>query len=67
MAATQPKQIMITKIGSAVSEPQGSTPAIPFRAEVQTDDGPMVLNLTQNAAAELKVELEKYLQARGYP
>jgi hypothetical protein len=58
---------MITKIGGPIVErsASGSNEGIPFRTEVQTADGPAVLSLTPNAAAELKKELETYLRLRG--
>jgi len=59
---------LITKIGPITDgdKPQmGPRHTIPFRIEVRTDGGPGVLELTQDAAAELVKELAIYLQVRG--
>jgi hypothetical protein len=63
------KQIgMIRKIGPSIVEPRHSgidkVEGVPFRAEVQMDDGPAVLSLTPSAAKELKKELEIYLKGQ---
>ena len=61
-AASQRKMYMrslepITRVGPA-AEP-------PFRIEAEMDDRPVVLNLSPSAAAELREELERYLQSHS--
>jgi hypothetical protein len=58
---------LITKIGPITDGPKpqmGPIHTIPFRIEVQMAGGPGVLELTQDAAAELVKELGTYLQAK---
>jgi hypothetical protein len=58
---------VITKVGPASGDSgSDSTGPIPFRIEVHTADGPMVLSLSQSAAAELAEQLGIYLRARGF-
>jgi hypothetical protein len=47
----------ITRVGRA-AEP-------PFRIEAEMEDRPVVLNLSPSAAAELRAELDRYLQSHS--
>ena len=38
---------------------------LPFRIEAEMDERPVFLNLSPSAAAELRKELDRYLQSRG--
>jgi hypothetical protein len=60
---------MVTRVGAAspVYDAVYTTRLVPVQIEVQTDDGPAVLNLSQAAAADLVERLERYLRARGCP
>lgn len=60
---------LITRVGPATSIPKrhlGSINTTGFAIEVQTDGGPGILELTQNAAGELAEQLAIYLQGRGF-
>jgi hypothetical protein len=59
---------VITRISAASIDlsDAGSEVASPFRIEVQTDSGPAVLRLSQDAAAQLAEELGTYLQVHGF-
>jgi hypothetical protein len=46
---------------------KGPTSSIPFRTEVQLADGPALLELTPNAAAELLRDLEIHFRSRAQP
>lgn len=57
---------LITKIGPAMSLPPGAKEATDFAIEVQMmGGGPMLLELSRNAARELAEQLAIYLQGRG--
>ena len=61
-AASQRKMYMrslepITRVGRAAE--------LPFRIEAEMDDRPVVLNLSPSAAAELREELDRYLQSHS--
>jgi hypothetical protein len=45
----------------------GAKPAIPLLIEVQTVGGPAELEISQDAAVELRAALAQRLQARGFP
>jgi hypothetical protein len=47
----------ITRVGRAAE--------LPFRIEAEMDDRPVVLNLSPSAAAELREELDRYLQSHS--
>jgi hypothetical protein len=47
----------ITRLGPTTKEP--------FRIEAETDDCPVVLNLSPTAASELRKDIDRYLQSRG--
>jgi hypothetical protein len=60
---------LITKINriSDGEKPQmGPIPTIPFQIEVQTTGGQAYLVISPGAALELREELAKCLQARGF-
>ena len=60
----------ITKIDRITDGPRpqmGPRSTIPFLIEVQTTGGPAFLEISQAAAVELRAELAKHLQARGFP
>ena len=57
------KQIGPASVDRSVTQPLAFD--IPFRTEVQTDEGPAILSLSLNAATELKKELETFLQQYG--
>jgi hypothetical protein len=48
---------LITRLGRATE--------LPFRIEAEMDERPVVLNLSPSAAAELREELDRYLQSHG--
>ena len=48
---------LITRAGRATE--------LPFRIEAEMDERPVVLNLSPSAAAELREELDRYLQSHG--
>ena len=63
---------LITRVGPATSRRvKGPDTTIPFRIEVhmgdaETSDGPTILSLSPRAAADLRVELDVYLQMHGF-
>jgi|GraSoiStandDraft_4_1057263.scaffolds.fasta_scaffold281728_2 hypothetical protein len=58
---------MVTRVGAANPDYDAvyTTGLVPVQIEVQTDDGPALLNLSQAAAADLVERLETYLRDRG--
>jgi hypothetical protein len=60
---------MVTRVGAASPDHDAvyTTGLVPVQIEVQTDDGPALLNLSQAAAADLVERLETYLRFRGSP
>jgi hypothetical protein len=60
---------LITRIGPRSREKllKGPTSSIPFRTEVQLADGPVLLELTPSAAAELLKDLEIHFRSRVQP
>jgi len=58
---------LITRVGPMTSRPtKGPTTIIPFRIEVEMGNGPEILSVSPSAAAELRAELDLYLQAHGF-
>jgi hypothetical protein len=58
---------LITRVGPSTSRPAtGPTTNIPFRIEVEMGDGPVLLSLSPTAAAELRGELNQYLETHGF-
>jgi hypothetical protein len=53
---------MIYGIGSSPAHPPAVATATPFRAEAQTEDGLMMLNISFEGAKDLKRELDLYLE-----
>lgn len=55
----------VLRISDGAKPQMGPTHAIPFLLEVQTTGGQTVLEISQDAAAELAAKLPPLLQARG--
>jgi hypothetical protein len=56
---------LITRVGPITSRPAKGVPAttLPFRIEAEMDNSaPVLLSLSPRAAAELRAELDLYLQ-----
>jgi hypothetical protein len=60
-------QIVIKRVGPVPGRAphDASIITIPFRIEVETPEGPAVLNLSPSAVPVLAVELEIWMKARG--
>jgi hypothetical protein len=58
---------LITRVGPMSSRPAKSpATTVPFRIEVEMGNGPMLLSLSPSAAAELRGELNQYLETHGF-
>jgi hypothetical protein len=66
--ATNMKSLdLITRVGPVTSRPaRGPDTTIPFRIEVEMGNGPeIILSVSPSATAELRAELNLYLQTHG--
>ena len=60
-------QIVIKRVGPVSNGGlrEANVTIIPFRIEVETPEGPAVLNLSPSAVPVLAAELERWMKARG--
>jgi hypothetical protein len=59
--------IKINRVSDGPTPQMGPRSAIPFLIEVQTTGGQAFLEISQDAAVELRAILAQRLQARGFP
>jgi hypothetical protein len=57
--------VRILRISDGQKPQMGPIPAIPFLIEVQTSGGQGLVEISQDAALELVIELSKHLRVRG--
>jgi hypothetical protein len=58
---------LITRVGPITNRPaKGPVTTVPFRIEVEMSNRPEILSVSPSSAAELRRELDQYLESHGF-